>query len=139
MNPHDFHELLRTLYVLREGRSPAGVLDLVAWWTTLLAEETGAALDRAGGETRPARPDEKSGRAVAVDCRHIHHVEQTEATQQGHVEARDALVATKATGPQAEAHARVIAQLRELFRSAAARGIRLDLRVERVGVRDAAT
>jgi len=132
--PHDFHELLRTLYVFREGRSPAGVLDLVQWWATLLAEEAGAALDRADGETRPARPDEKSGRAVAVDCRHIHHVEQTEATQRDHVAARDVLVAAKATRPQAEAHDRIIAQLRELFASAAARGIRLDLRVERAAV-----
>ncbi|HEX4610746.1 MAG TPA: hypothetical protein VH092_21330 [Urbifossiella sp.] len=126
-----FEELLRTHYVLREGRSPAGLLELIQWWVTLLAQDAGAVLDRAECETRPARPDEKSGRAILIDSRHIHHVEQTEPAQQTHVAKREERIAAGNTATQAAHHSQLIDKLRALFASAAARGIRLELGVER--------
>jgi hypothetical protein len=96
-----------------------------------MAQLRGVLLPPDLGEFRPAMPEEKSGRAIEADSRHLHHVEQTEPKSRDLVDARARHVGAGNADYCKVMYDEAVRLIRGLFQEAAEKGYHLDFGVSK--------
>lgn len=121
-NDRTADELMKAVYSLSDGRTPAGVLELVQSFLNLAAVRAGAGLLLTSDEYRPAGSNDTSGRAIVTESRHLHHVEQDSAQNPERTAERDQAIAADHTAHAAALHAEGVRELLAVLAEAAAKG-----------------